>query len=182
MKLTTRGRYALTALMELAEYNGKTPITLTLIAERQNLSVSYLEFLFSRLKHNRLVRSVRGPGGGYILAQAPRDISVAQVICAVDSSLLVMDNSDRDSTSGASQCNIVSFLDQYLWHDINQKIYSYLNDITLHDLLMQHGGNSTARMHSQKRPSIPALMNSIMPYLTQTQQETKDRTFGSPPI
>ena len=83
MKLTTRGRYAVMALLELAEYDGATPISLSLIAERQKLSLSYLELLFGKLRRRGLVKSVRGPGGGYVLAKPADDISIAHIISVV---------------------------------------------------------------------------------------------------
>ncbi len=132
MKLTTRGRYALIALMELAEQGSTMPITLAAIADRQNLSVSYLEYLFRRLKLNHLVRSVRGPGGGYTLADSPSRISIARVVLAVDNSLL-----DIDINTDEHQESFTSFLDHRLWHGIHQKLYEYLDNITLYDLLKE---------------------------------------------
>ena len=84
MRLTTKGRFAVTAMLDLALRGGKNPVTLAGISERQDISLSYLEQLFSRLRRHELVESVRGPGGGYYLARALDDVSVADIIRAVD--------------------------------------------------------------------------------------------------
>ena len=131
MKLTTRGRYAVTALLEIAMYGGRTPISLATISERQNLSLSYLEILFSQLRHGNLVKSHRGPGGGYVLVHTPDATSIAQIVAAVDkprehkSSNLVMHN---------DQC-FDGFLETDLWDELNEKMYEYLEKISLRDLL-----------------------------------------------
>lgn len=131
MKLTTRGRYAVTALLEIAMYGGNLPISLATISERQKLSLSYLEILFSQLRHGNLVKSHRGPGGGYVLVHSAEVITIAQIVAAVDkpkryaSPHLVM--SDEKCFDG--------FLETYLWHELNEKMYEYLGQISLNDLL-----------------------------------------------
>ncbi len=134
MKLTTKGRYAVTAMLDLALHNGSGPITLADIAKRQDISLSYLEQLFARLRRKALVSSVRGPGGGYMLSRDAQGISVAEVITAVD------ENVDTTRCGGAHNCqDNQPCLTHDLWHDLSDRIYEYLNGITLHDLVMRNG-------------------------------------------
>ncbi len=131
MKLTTRGRHAVTALLEIALYGGKTPISLATISERQNLSLSYLEILFSQLRSNHLVKSHRGPGGGYVLVHAADATSIAQIVAAVDKS---KDKSLPNLLMSDEKC-FDGFLETYLWDELNEKMYEYLERISLSDLL-----------------------------------------------
>ena len=132
MKLTTRGRYAVMALLELAAYEGTTPITLSVIAERQNLSLSYLELLFGKLRRRGLVRSVRGPGGGYVLAHPSDLISIAQIVEVVDHT------SELDDEDWFEESGFNGFLDRFLWNRLNEQMLHYLQGVTLGDLLNQH--------------------------------------------
>src|SRR3569833_1691133 len=99
MRLTTKGRFAVTAMLDLALRGGKNPVTLAGISERQDISLSYLEQLFSRLRRHELVESVRGPGGGYYLARALDDVSVADIIRAVDEPI------DATQCGGKENCH-----------------------------------------------------------------------------
>ncbi len=130
MKLTTKGRYAVTAMLDLALHFGEGPITLADIAQRQGISLSYLEQLFSRLRKRSLVSSVRGPGGGYSLGRDAADIYVGEVITAVD------ENMDTTRCHGAHNCqNNGRCLTHDLWSDLSNQIYTYLNKISLQDLM-----------------------------------------------
>ena len=130
MKLTTKGRYAVTAMLDLALHYGEGPITLADIAQRQGISLSYLEQLFSRLRKRSLVSSVRGPGGGYSLGKEAREIFVGEVISAVD------ENMDTTRCHGAHNCqNNERCLTHDLWSDLSNQIYTYLNNISLQDLM-----------------------------------------------
>lgn len=130
MRLTTKGRYAVTAVLDLAIHQGQGPIALADIAHRQGISLSYLEQLFAKLRRKRLVCSVRGPGGGYHLAHATHDISVAEVIAAVDEQV------DATKCGGAGDCyNEGPCLTHELWMDLSQRIYDYLHQISLQDLV-----------------------------------------------
>lgn len=130
MKLTTKGRYAVTAMLDLALHQGEGPITLADIAQRQGISLSYLEQLFSRLRKRSLVASVRGPGGGYSLGKDARAIFVGEVISAVD------ENMDTTRCHGAHNCqNNERCLTHDLWSDLSNQIYNYLNNISLQDLV-----------------------------------------------
>ncbi len=130
MKLTTKGRYAVTAMLDLALHYGEGPITLADIAQRQGISLSYLEQLFSRLRKRSLVSSVRGPGGGYSLGKDAREIYVGEVISAVD------ENMDTTKCHGVGNCqNNERCLTHDLWSDLSNQIYNYLNNISLQDLM-----------------------------------------------
>lgn len=130
MRLTTKGRYAVTAMLDLAIHSRTTPVTLAEIAERQGLSLSYLEQLFSRLRRQGLVRSVRGPGGGYRLGRDAAGIAVADVITAVD------ENVDSTRCGGLSNCqNNERCLTHDLWVDLSDQIYAFLSDISFEQLM-----------------------------------------------
>jgi Rrf2 family iron-sulfur cluster assembly transcriptional regulator len=132
MKLTTKGRYAVTAMLDLALHSVRNPITLSDISGRQSLSLSYLEQLFARLKRNNLVASTRGPGGGYQLAKAPEDINVAEVILAVDEPI------DATGCQGTEDCQKGSIcLAHNLWLGLSESIYDYLNKISLAEVISQ---------------------------------------------
>lgn len=158
MKLTTKGRYAVTALLELAAYDVATPITLSVIAERRKLSLSYLELLFGKLRRCGLVKSVRGPGGGYVLAREADDISIAQVIGVVDREVIATKTALSTNASDYD-----GFLDTYLWGDLNEKMFEYLDSISLADLLSKH-----TRVHKRyTRPQLSPLL-SVMPRCAQS--------------
>lgn len=134
MRLTTKGRYAVTAMLDLAMNQNGQPTSLADIAERQGISLAYLEQLFSRMRRNSLVDSVRGPGGGYVLARDARDINVAEVISAVDEKL------DTTACGGEGRCHNGGepCLTHELWHDLSNSIQDYLRGISLHDLTERH--------------------------------------------
>jgi len=150
VRLTTKGRYAVTAMLDLALHDGKGPITLADIAERQGISLSYLEQLFSRLRKNTLVRSVRGPGGGYVLAKGVEQIHVAEVISAVDESV------DTTRCGGGHNCqDNERCLTHDLWHDLSDRIHEYLTKISLHDLMSQRGVKLVAeRQDGMQKPEV----------------------------
>ena len=139
MRLTTKGRYAVTAMLDLAIHHGSGPITLADIAQRQGISLSYLEQLFSRLRKRSLVSSVRGPGGGYTLGRDADSIFVAQVIAAVD------ENVDTTRCGGAHNCqDNQQCLTHDLWQDLSTRIFDYLNKISLQDLMNRRGVQEVA--------------------------------------
>jgi Rrf2 family iron-sulfur cluster assembly transcriptional regulator len=147
MRLTTKGRYAVTAMLDLALHQGKGPITLADIAQRQGISLSYLEQLFSKLRKRGLVSSVRGPGGGYSLGKGPAEIFVAEVILAVD------ENVDTTRCGGAHNCqDNERCLTHDLWHDLSDRIYEYLNQISLDDLMTRRGVKEVADRQEHKSP------------------------------
>ncbi len=129
MRLTTKGRYAVTAMLDLAMNAQHGPVCLADISRRQEISLSYLEQLFARLRRAGLVESVRGPGGGYLLARAPETISVARVIDAVDESV------DATRCGGLSDCQQGdTCLTHHLWIELSEQIHGFLDGVTLGQL------------------------------------------------
>ncbi|MDO3382670.1 Fe-S cluster assembly transcriptional regulator IscR [Gilvimarinus algae] len=130
MRLTTKGRYAVTAMLDLALHSDAGPVSLADISERQGISLSYLEQLFSKLRREALVKSVRGPGGGYCLAASAEQISVAQVVDAVSESL------DATKCHGRGDCQDGEIcITHHLWQDLSGQIHDFLSGITLADLV-----------------------------------------------
>ena len=130
MRLTTRGRYAVTAMLDLALHGQDKPVSLAEISERQTISLSYLEQLFSRLRQSGLVGSVRGPGGGYRLVESSANIWVADIIDAVNESVDTTNCQGRGDCQGGSIC-----LTHYLWDDLSKQIHNFLSSISLADLV-----------------------------------------------
>ncbi|MDV3238941.1 MAG: Fe-S cluster assembly transcriptional regulator IscR [Gammaproteobacteria bacterium] len=139
MKLTTKGRYAVTAMLDLAFHCGAGPVKLAEISERQGISLSYLEQLFTRLRKEGLVASTRGPGGGYSLGRPSDQIAVADVIEAVD------ENVDTTRCGGLSNChNDERCLTHELWTELSDQIRGFLSRITLRDLMARGGVREVA--------------------------------------
>jgi Rrf2 family transcriptional regulator, iron-sulfur cluster assembly transcription factor len=145
MKLTTKGRYAVTAMLDLAIHYNKVPINLADISARQGISLSYLEQLFSRLRKQGLVESARGPGGGYMLAKPANDISVADVIQAVDESVDATRCGGKKNCQGEDSC-----LTHDLWEELSNQISGFLSGISLADLVNRRG----VRVVSQRQDAI----------------------------
>jgi Rrf2 family iron-sulfur cluster assembly transcriptional regulator len=130
MRLTTKGRYAVTAMLDLALHGGERPVSLADISGRQDISLSYLEQLFAKLRRNDLVHSVRGPGGGYKLSRAGDEIFVAQIIDAVNEAV------DATGCRGSSDCQQGEVcLTHHLWCDLSDQIHSFLSQISLSNLV-----------------------------------------------
>lgn len=128
MRLTTKGCFAVTAMIDLALNSGEGPVTLAAISERQKISLSYLEQLFGRLRRYGLVESVRGPGGGYCLARLDADITIADVVRAVDEML------DATQCGGLQNCRQAQrCMTHELWSTLNDRIYEFLSSVTLAD-------------------------------------------------
>ena len=130
MRLTTKGRYAVTAMLDLALNAKDRPITLADISQRQGISLSYLEQLFSRLRKNGLVDSARGPGGGYKLSRPAGEVCVADVITAVDEKVDAMRCGGKGDCQNGGSC-----LTHELWCELSNQIYDFLRGITLGDLV-----------------------------------------------
>ena len=140
MRLSTKGRYAVTAMMDLAIHRDSGPVTLAAISQCQAISLSYLEQLFSRLRRRGLVSSVRGPGGGYSLGRDVHEIYVGEVINAVDEKV------DTTLCRGETNCQDNSrCLTHDLWQDLSARIQDYLNGISLHELMNSRGVLEVAR-------------------------------------
>ena len=134
MKLTTRGRYAVTAMLDLAINGGKKPVSLADISGRQEISLSYLEQLFAKLRREQLVTSARGPGGGYRLARSGTEIFVAQIIDAVAESVDVTNCQGKGNCHHGETC-----LTHHLWEDLSGQIHDFLSQISLGDLMKGRG-------------------------------------------
>jgi Rrf2 family iron-sulfur cluster assembly transcriptional regulator len=130
MRLSTKGRYAVTAMLDLALNGTEGPVTLADISENQGISLSYLEQLFAALRGKGLLRGVRGPGGGYYLGRASDEISIADIICAVDEWVEFTRCKGKQNCHDGQRC-----LTHSLWDDLSQQIFIFLSDITLADLV-----------------------------------------------
>ena len=139
MRLTTKGRFAVTAMVDLAMRQSRGPVTLAAISERQRISLSYLEQLFGKLRRAKLVSSVRGPGGGYNLAQAAQTISVASIVTAVDETLDATQCGGKENCLDDRRC-----MTHDLWATLNEKMYEYLSSVSLADLVAHQSGKPVA--------------------------------------
>ncbi len=144
MRLSTKGRYAVTAMLDLALNGQDGPVTLADISENQGISLSYLEQLFAALRAKKLVRGVRGPGGGYFLGREADEISIANIICAVDEWVEFTRCQGKQDCRGGQRC-----LTHSLWDDLSRQIYDFLEEITLADLV-ERGRKSDAGCHKRK--------------------------------
>ncbi len=133
MKLTTKGRYAVMAMADLASYSNRRPISLTEISLRQKISLSYLEQLFFKLKKKELVKSVRGSNGGYILVKPASEIKLSNIIFAVDEKIKTL-NCKKDSRKGCNHKS-VKCITHNLWDDLEQHINSFFEKVKLEDLV-----------------------------------------------
>ena len=130
MRLTTKGRYAVTAMLDLTIHADQKPVSLSEISERQSISLSYLEQLFSKLRQSELVISVRGPGGGYRLSRSSEDIYIAQIIEAVNESVDTTSCQGKGDCQGGEIC-----LTHALWDELTAEIHNFLNGISLAHLM-----------------------------------------------
>ena len=139
MKLTTKGRYAVMAMADLASNQGLRPVSLNDISLRQNISLSYLEQLFSKLKNENLVKSIRGPSGGYVLEKNPKDIKISNIIFAVDEQVKTL-NCKKESKKG---CNgkTVKCITHDLWDDLEKHINDFFEKVSLNDIIKQKNQN-----------------------------------------
>ncbi|MBX2885430.1 MAG: Fe-S cluster assembly transcriptional regulator IscR [Granulosicoccus sp.] len=133
MKLTTKGRYAVTAMLDLAINAGDSPVSLAEISDRQEISLSYLEQLFAKLRKHELVVSTRGPGGGYRIARNLTDVAVGEIITAVDESVDATHCGGKKNCHNAGRC-----LTHDLWAGLSTQIERFLNGVSLQDLINNH--------------------------------------------
>lgn len=133
MRLSTKGRYAVMAMVDLASFGGRKPVSLADIADRQEISLSYLEQLFGKLRKGGLVRSVRGPGGGYLLARTLADTRISDIVMAVDEPL----KATRCKTGSSAGCHSDKSrcLTHDLWEELGNQIYLYLSSVSLEDIV-----------------------------------------------
>lgn len=157
MRLTTKGRFAVTAMLDLALRHEQGPVTLAGIGARQSISLSYLEQLFGKLRRHALVKSVRGPGGGYCLARPAEKVSVTEIILAVDEPL------DATQCGGMENCREDErCMTHSLWSTLNQKLYEYLNSVTLQDLVSEQlAKNGGMTVLADRRPAAAPKIDSL---------------------
>lgn len=152
MRLTTKGRFAVTAMLDLAMNENGRPVTLAGISERQNISLSYLEQLFSRLRQDGLVKSVRGPGGGYRVAKDLDDVSVSDIIRAVDEQIDATQCGGNENCRGETRC-----MTHDLWTALNHKILDYLEGVSLAQLVeSQKSENAVITLDSPRKKQLQA--------------------------
>jgi len=156
MRLTTKGRYAVTAMLDLAIHAQSGPVSLNDISGRQGISLSYLEQLFAKLRRNGLVASVRGPGGGYRLSRADDEIQVAEIIDAVNESIDVTKCNRQGDCHNGVEC-----LTHHLWIDLSDQIHSFLSGITLKSLIEREEVRRVAGEQEQQASNrIDAILNT----------------------
>jgi Rrf2 family iron-sulfur cluster assembly transcriptional regulator len=137
MRLTTKGRFAVTAMIDLAMRQHNGPVTLAGISQRQEISLSYLEQLFGKLRRHEIVESVRGPGGGYNLARRAEDVTVADIIIAVDEPLDATQCGGKENCHGPDHEGGTRCMTHDLWSTLNAKMVEYLDSVSLKDLVDQ---------------------------------------------
>ncbi|MEQ1602761.1 MAG: Rrf2 family transcriptional regulator [Methylophilaceae bacterium] len=156
MRLTTKGRFAVSAMLDIALQEAGKPVTLAGVSERQNISLSYLEQLFSRLRRAGLVSSVRGPGGGYCLTKNPAEITVSDVIAAADELI------DATQCGGHQNCrNDLPCSTHALWTNLNDKILDFLSGITIADLVATQAIPNEEQKIEFIRKVAPASIQSV---------------------
>lgn len=153
MRLTTKGRFAVTAMVDLAMRQHRGPVTLAGISERQRISLSYLEQLFGKLRRHGLVSSVRGPGGGYNLARPAAEVTVAEIVSAVDEPLDATQCGGKENCLDDRRC-----MTHDLWATLNEKMHEYLSSVTLGDLVAHQSGKpvSVIKHHPRMPDDKPA--------------------------
>ena len=144
MRLTTKGRFAVTAMIDLALRQHQGPVTLAGISQRQKISLSYLEQLFGKLRRHELVESTRGPGGGYTLARNMKEVSVADIIFAVDEPLDATQCGGKENCTEEGAC-----MTHELWANLNKRMIEYLDGVTLYDLVEQQRARDSVKTPRQ---------------------------------
>lgn len=157
MRLTSKGRYAVTAMLDVALHAELGPVPLADISERQGISLSYLEQLFARLRKNGLVSSVRGPGGGYRLGTDADNIAVGKIIAAVNESVDATRCHGESGCQGGVQC-----LTHSLWRDLSARISDFLNEITLGELVRQAEVKRVSEEQNKQQNTAPSTRKLMM--------------------
>ncbi len=154
MRLTTKGRYAVTAMLDLAINHGSETVTLRNIAEKQKISLSYLEQLFAKLRKHDLVKGMRGPGGGYRLARSADDISIADIIVAVDEPMEFTDCNGLENCKGGERC-----LSHHLWVQLTDQLDDFLSNIYLGTLMRDSEQAIAQRQEAQPGQKVTVPMH-----------------------
>ena len=150
MKLTTKGRFAVTAMLDLALHGSDGPVTLAGISERQKISLSYLEQLFGKLRRRELVESVRGPGGGYHLARDASEVSVADIVRAVEEPLDSTQCGGRENCHDNHRC-----MTHELWEELNATVYGFLSNVKLSQLVERQRTKPVSVVRQSKAHTHP---------------------------
>jgi Rrf2 family iron-sulfur cluster assembly transcriptional regulator len=150
MRLTTKGRFAVTAMIDVAMHGQGGPVTLSAVSERQKISLSYLEQLFGKLRRHGLVDSVRGPGGGYNLARSASEVSVADIICAVEEPIDSTQCGGRENCRENERC-----MTHDLWEELNHTVYGFLSTVNLAQLVEKQRTRPVAIVRGQPRSHEP---------------------------
>jgi len=162
MKLTSKGRYAVTAMLDVTIHASHGPVSLADISERQGISLSYLEQLFSKLRKHGLVISIRGPGGGYRLGKCSAEIAVADVIIAVNESVDATKCQGKGNCQGGEQC-----LTHSLWQGLSERIEEFLKNITLAELVAKNDVKTVSKrqndVHSRSNKELS--LETIIPII-----------------
>jgi len=154
MRLTTKGRFAVTAMIDLGLRQSAGPVTLAAISQRQQISLSYLEQLFGKLRRNGLVESTRGPGGGYMLARTPADITVADIITSVDEPIDATQCEGKENCMGeGARC-----MTHELWTALNVKMVEFLNSVTLQSMVDDQVAKG---FQMEEKPSLKRAISSM---------------------
>lgn len=156
MRLSTKGRYAVTAMLDLALHHEQGPVTLADISENQGISLSYLEQLFARLRKHGLVEGLRGPGGGYRLSRPPQDISVAEVITAIGEGIDATLCDGNEDCQDGERC-----LTHELWTRLGKEIFDFLNGITLASFLERVDGNEVQQPQDGFEVAAPQINKTV---------------------
>jgi len=153
MRLTTKGRFAVTAMVDLATRGGSAPVTLAGISERQKISLSYLEQLFGKLRKHNIVESVRGPGGGYYLARSGAEITISDIITAVDEPMDATNCEGKGDCQDGKPCSTHA-----LWYGLNEVLQAYLSGVNLQQLVDKHlQDKSEAPLVSVAKPASKSM-------------------------
>lgn len=152
MRLTAKGRYAVTAMLDLAVHEGEGPVSLMDVAERQGISLSYLEQLFAKLRRSRLVNSVRGPGGGYVLSRNSSDIHLAEIVDSVNETVDATRCGGKGDCQSGQQC-----LTHELWSDLGRQLRDFLSGVNLASMVQRRTVlEVAARQESARAERLPA--------------------------
>ncbi|MDX2370032.1 MAG: Fe-S cluster assembly transcriptional regulator IscR [Colwellia sp.] len=160
MKLTSKGRYAVTAMLDVTIHASHGPVSLADISERQGISLSYLEQLFSKLRKYGLVNSIRGPGGGYRLGKCSAEIAIADIISAVNESVDATKCQGKGNCQGGEQC-----LTHSLWEGLSERIEEFLKNITLAELVAKNDVQSVSKRqdNAHRRSNKEQSLETIIP-------------------
>jgi Rrf2 family iron-sulfur cluster assembly transcriptional regulator len=158
MRLTTKGRFAVTAMVDLSMRQTRGPVTLAAISERQHISLSYLEQLFGKLRRAKLVNSVRGPGGGYNLAKPTTGITVAEIIAAVDEPMDATQCGGKENCIDDRRC-----ITHDLWATLNEKMNDYLSSVSLADVVAHQQGKPVSVIRHFRQGEVPGTAAAVAP-------------------